>query len=418
MRVAVLGAGVIGVTTAQALAGAGHQVTVIDRQPGVARETSFANGGQISACHAAPWAAPHMPFRSFKLMFQADAPLRINPLRWDPALWGWCLRFLANCTAARFERNMERALRVAVYSRSVLKALRQRHNLNYGHTTGGLLYLYRDQAAFTEAKVLAARLSDRGLNQVVLDRDGVMAEEPALARSADPIAGGFLSPDDETGDAHAFSEALVALTQGSGVSFLFNTPITGLAVHKGEIKAVETPAGPLEADAFVVCLGSDTARLLTPLGLRVPIYPAKGYSITAEITEPEAAPRRSITDEGRFMVLTRMGNKIRSGGTAELAGWDRSINPKRLEPIIAGTRALFPDAADYSQIEPWCGLRPATPDSVPIIGPAEGFPNLFLNAGHGTLGWTMACGSAQAIADLISGRTPEIDLDGLGLDRF
>ena len=417
MKVAVLGAGVIGVTTAQALAAAGHAVTVIDRQPAAAQETSFANGGQVSACHAAPWAAPHMPFRAIKMMFQADAPLRINPLRWDPALWRWCLGFLANCTSVRYEQNLERALRVAVYSRSVLKALRQRHNLQYDQTTGGIVYLYRDHATLAAALALASRLTDRGLTQVPLDRDGVIAEEPALAHSAEPIAGGLLSPDDETGDAHAFSQALVALARNNGVVFKFGTAITSLTVRNGDITAIETDKGSVDADAVVVCLGSDTAPILAPLGLTVPIYPAKGYSLTADITQPEAAPRRSITDEDRFMVITRMGGTIRSGGTAELVGWDRSLNPARLDPIIAATRALFPDAADYGKVERWCGLRPATPDSVPIIGPTR-YGNLFLNAGHGTLGWTMACGSAQVIADLVSGRTPEIDMAGLSLERF
>ena len=417
MKVAVLGAGVVGVTTAQALAAAGHEVTVIDRQPSPAMETSFANGGQISACHAVPWATPHMPFKAFSLIFRADAPLRINPLRWDPALWGWCLQFLANCTSRRFELNMERALRIAVYSRAMLKALRQRHNLKYDHSTGGLLYIYHDKEALAEAENLAARLGGHGLSQMVLDHDQVIAEEPALAQSTDPIVGGILSPEDETGDAHAFSETLAVVARQQNVTFQFDTHITGITAKDKYIVSIETTIGSMEADAFVVCLGSDTAPLLKPLGLSVPIYPAKGYSLTAEITDSEAAPRRSITDESRFMVITRMGNRIRAGGTAELAGWDRSINPNRMSPIIAGTRALFPHAADYSQIKPWAGLRPSTPDSVPIIGSTP-YENLFLNTGHGTLGWTMACGSAQVITDLVSGRTPEIDISGVGLDRF
>lgn len=407
----------IGVTTAHALASAGHTVTVMDRQPGPALETSFANGGQISACHAAPWATPSMPFRAFSLMFQSDAPLRINPMRWDPALWGWCLRFLANCTASRFERNLERALRVATYSRTVLKALRQRHNLKYDHTTGGLLYLYRDAETFAEAQKLAEKLSDRGLTQVHLDRDGVLGEEPSLALSQDPITGGILSPDDETGDAHAFTQELMAVTQAQGVAFRFDTTIMGLKAGDRNIAYIETESGSVPVDAVVVCMGSDTAPLLAQIGLKVPIYPAKGYSLTGEIIDPGAAPKRSITDESRFMVITRMGNRLRSGGTAELAGYNRDIKPNRMAPIVAGTQVLFPKAVDYQKITPWTGLRPATPDSVPIVG-ATRYENLFINAGHGTLGWTMAAGSAQLVADLITGRTPEIDPEGLGLDRF
>ncbi len=417
MKVVVLGAGVVGVSTAHALAAAGHVVTVIDRQPEAAQETSFANGGQISALHTTPWATPIMPFRAFKLMFQADAPLRINPFRRDPALWGWCLRFLANCTTGRFNRNFERALRVAVYSRSALKALRQRHHLDYDHSDGGLLYLYRTQEAFKEAQTLASCLADRGLAQQVLDMEGVVQQEPALARSSEPIIGGILSPDDETGDALAFSHVLTALAEQSGTSFRFSTAVKRLITHDGSVFGVETDKGIIDGDAFVVCLGSETAPLLAPLGLKTPIYPAKGYSLTADITAADAAPLCSITDEERFMVVTRLGDRIRAAGTAELVGWNKSLDAKRLAPIVAGTRALFPEAADYDTIIPWCGLRPATPDSVPIIGPTR-HENLFLNAGHGTLGWTMACGSAQIIADLISGREPEIDLDGLGLDRF
>jgi len=417
VKVAVLGAGVIGVTAAQAIAADGHTVTVIDRQPGPAMETSFANGGQISASHTPPWATAQMPLKALSLMFRRDAPLRINPIRWDPALWGWCFRFLTNCTSANFSQNMQRALRLSLYSREVLRALRQRYNLQYDQTTGGLLYLYHDKKALGEAKELALWLSDRGITQNILSHDGVLAEEPALHYSNDRFEGGILSPNDETGDAHVFSKTLTSLAKKQGVDFRFDTIVKSMTAKNGNIVNIETSEGIIEADAFVISLGSDTARLLRPLGLSVPIYPAKGYSLTAEITDIEAAPKHSITDESRFMVITRIGNRIRAGGTAELVGWDRSINPNRMQPIVSGARALFPKAADYNQIQAWAGLRPATPDSVPIIGSTP-YENLFINAGHGTLGWTMAAGSAQVIADLISSRTPEIDLEGLCLSRF
>jgi D-amino-acid dehydrogenase len=417
MKIAVLGAGVIGVTTAQALSALGHEVVVVDRQPKVAEETSFANGGQVSATHAAPWAAPHMPLQAFKWMFQADAPLLFKPLRWDPALWRWGLRFLANCTTARTAVNFERALRIATYSRTVLGALRQRHALQYDHNTGGILYLYRDEASAAKGRDMARRLTDRGLPQTILDRDGVLAEEPALAASREPLIGGVLSPDDETGDAQLFTAALAKVAEDANVTFRFGTTVRALLSRNREITGIATDQSTIEADAYVVCLASETPKLLKPLGLDVPIYPAKGYSMTTAITNESAAPSRSITDESKFIVVTRLGNRLRAAGTAELAGWDRSLDPKRLAPILAATRSLFPNAADYSEIEPWSGLRPATPDSVPIIG-GTAYGNLFLNTGHGTLGWTMACGSAQALADLISGRTPEIDLEGFGLDRF
>lgn len=417
MKVAVLGAGVIGITTAHALHTAGHEVVVVDRQDAPAEETSFANGGQISAAHTTPWAAPHMPFQAFKWMFQADAPLLIKPLRWDPALWRWGLHFLANCTKSSVTENFEKALRVATYSRAVLQGLRQRHALQYDQTSGGILYLYRDQASTLQGQEMARKLIDHGLPQTILDKDGLIAEEPALAGSREPLVGGVLSPDDETGDAHTFSLALAKVLEDSNVTFRLGTTVRALTARHREITAIATDQGTIEADAYVVCLASETPRLLKPLGLNVPIYPAKGYSMTSTITSDEHAPSRSITDESKFVVMTRMGDRLRAAGTAELAGWDLSLNPKRLAPIVAATQSLFPGAADYDQIEPWCGLRPATPDSVPIIG-GTAYGNLFLNTGHGTLGWTMACGSAQAVADLISGRTPEIDLNGLGLDRF
>jgi D-amino-acid dehydrogenase len=417
MKVAVLGAGVIGITTAQALASAGHDVVVIDRQDSAAQETSFANGGQVSATHASPWASPTMPFQAFKWMFQADAPLLFKPLRWDPALWRWGLRFLANCTTARSEINFERALRVATYSRTVLGALRQRHNLQYDHSTGGILYVYRDQQAAAKGQEMARKLTDLGFPQRILDHDGIIAEEPALAHAEAALIGGVLSPDDETGDAQLFTQALAKTAAETNVTFNFGTSIRALVTRNRTITGITTDHGTIEADAYVVCLASETPRLLRPLGLDVPIYPAKGYSLTTAITDSATAPLRSITDESKLIVVTRLGDRLRAAGTAELAGWDKSLNPRRLAPIVQDTRSLFPKAAEYSQIEPWCGLRAATPDSVPIIG-GTAYGNLFLNTGHGTLGWTMACGTAQALADLISGRTPEIDLDGLGLDRF
>lgn len=417
MKVVVLGAGVVGVATAQALSAAGHDVVVLDRQATPAEETSFANGGQISAAHTIPWAAPHMPFQAFKWMFQADAPMLFKPLRWDPALWRWGIKFLANCTSEREAQNFEKALRVAVYSRSRLKALRQRYNLQYNHAESGILYVYADDPAFEKGRDVALRLNDHGLPQTVLDPDALLAEEPALAHAKTPLVGAILSPDDESGDARLFTQALAKVAEDTNVTFQFGTSVRALRTRQRDIIGVATDQGTIEADAYVMCLASETPRLLKPLGLDVPIYPAKGYSMTAEVTDQQATPSRSITDESHFVVITKLGDQLRAAGTAELAGWDNSLNPKRLTPIVSATRALFPKAADYNAIEPWCGLRPATPDSVPIIG-ATSYGNLFLNTGHGTLGWTMACGSGQVIADLISGRTPEIDLNGLGLDRF
>jgi len=279
MKIAVLGAGVVGVATAQALGAQGHDVTVIDRQEAPAQETSFANGGQISAAHTTPWAAPHMPFQAFKWMFQADAPMLFKPLRWDPALWRWGLRFLTNCTTTRAAENLEKAMRVAVYSRSRLQALRQKHSLGYNQSTGGIIYLYRDQASLEKGRETAQNLIDHGLSQVVLDLEGLIAEEPALAHATEPLAGGILSPDDETGDAKLFTAALAKVSEDVNVRFRFSTQVRALTSRQREITGIATDRGTIEADAYVVCLASETPRLLKPLGLDVPIYPAKGYSM-------------------------------------------------------------------------------------------------------------------------------------------
>ena len=416
MQILVLGAGVIGTTTAYFLAEAGHRVTVIDREPAPARETSFANGGQISACHAKPWAGPGMPLQAFKWMFESDAPLLVKPLRWDPSLWRWGLQFLANCTTARARMNMDRTLRVALYSRAVLKALRQRTNIQYDQELRGILHIYRTPDSFAEGRATAATLAKLGLSQEILTPAECIAAEPAL-RDAPNLSGGLMSPDDESGDAHIFTERLAALARDLGVAFHFGENVLKLDGERGHVGSVVTDRARYAPDAVVVCLGSFSPQLVKPLGLALPIYPAKGYSISIEIEQPDAAPSVSITDETKYLVFTRLGNRLRVAGTAELAGWDTHLDPRRIAPLVASAQEMFPRASSYRDLNAWAGLRPTTPDSVPVLG-ATLYDNLFLNTGHGTLGWTMACGSAKAVADLISGRTPEIDLAGLGLDRF
>ncbi len=416
MKIIVLGAGVVGTTTAYFLAEAGHAVTVIERQSAPGAETSFANGAQISACHAKPWAAPGIPFKALGWMFTEDAPLLFKPLRWDPALWAWGLRFLANCTAARGTINMDRTLRVALYSRDVLKALRQRTNIQYNQLDRGILHIYRTPEEFKEGVKTAHQLQALGLPQDVLSRDQCVAHEPALAGAPD-LVGGLFSPEDESGDAHAFTVALSEMARAKGVTFRFGESIQKLEVSNGQISRVVTNRGDETADAFVMALGSYSPHFARELGLSLPVYPAKGYSITVPIENPEAAPTVSITDETRYMVFSRLGDNMRVAGTAELAGWNTDLAPARIAPLVENAKALFPRAASYATLNPWCGLRPTTPDSVPILGRTH-IANLFLNTGHGTLGWTMACGSAQILADLISDRRPEISLDGLGVERF
>lgn len=418
MYVVVLGAGVIGTTTALALAEDGHKVTVIDRQPGPALETSFANGAQISACHAKPWAAPETPWQAFKWMWQPDAPFLFRPLRWDPPLWAWGLRFLANCTPGRVRTNMERALRLSLYSRNVLQALRQRTNIQYDQVLQGILHIYRTPEEFAEGRKNAANLASLGLPQEILSPADCVRYEPALAHAAQhDLVGGLMSPSDESGDAKLFSEEITKLAMARGASFRWGETITRIEIDRGQIRRVITNRGAIEADFFVLAAGSYSPMLARDLGLYLPIYPAKGYSITTDIESPHAAPTISITDETRYMVFSRLGNKMRVAGTAELAGWNTQLDPVRVAPLVRNAKSLFPDASTYTNVNPWCGLRPATPDSVPIIGQTP-IENLLVNTGHGTLGWTMAAGSARIIADIVSGRTPEIDLKGLGLDRF
>ncbi len=418
MKVVVLGAGVVGTATAYFLAEDGHQVTVLDRQAAPGLETSFANGAQISACHAKPWAAPQVPGQALLWMFKPDAPLLFKPWRWDPSLWSWGLKFLRNCTADRLRINMGRTLRVALYSRAVLKVLRQKTNIQYDQITQGILHIYRTPAEFAEGRDTAAQLAAMGLPQDVLTPAECVKVEPALAHGAKTdLAGGLLSPEDESGDAQKFTAALAKLAAARGVIFKGGVHIKRIEAQKGQITRVVTDHGDETGDAYVLAMGSYSPHFARDLGLALPIYPAKGYSISVEIENPAAAPTVSITDETSFMVFSRLGNKLRVAGTAELAGWNTSLDPRRVEPLVRNAKSLFPNASAYKELHAWSGLRPATPDSVPILGTTS-YSNLFLNTGHGTLGWTMACGSGRIIADLIAGRRPEIDLEGLGLDRF
>jgi D-amino-acid dehydrogenase len=418
MKIAVLGAGVVGATTAYFLAEAGHDVTVIDRRAGAGLETSFANGAQISACHAKPWAGPHTPLQAAKWMFEPDAPLLFRPWRWDPALWSWGLKFLRNCTTDRAAVNMDRTLRVALYSRDVLKALRQRTNLQYDQVPEGILHIYRSREAFAEGIETGKQLAALGLPQDVLTPEECVRVEPSLAHAArTDLVGGLMSRDDESGDAHQFTVEIAKLAAAHGAKFRYGVTIKKLEAEDGRITRVITDQGDETPDAVVVSMGSYSPKIAAPLGLKLPVYPAKGYSISLEITNPAAAPTISITDESKFMVFSRLGNRLRVAGTAELSGWNLDLDQVRIAPLKRNAMSLFPEAAAYGNLNAWTGLRPTTPDSVPILGPTV-YENLLLNTGHGTLGWTMACGSARVITDLIAGRAPEIDMEGLGLSRF
>ncbi|HYN37988.1 MAG TPA: D-amino acid dehydrogenase [Rhodospirillales bacterium] len=418
MRVVVLGAGVIGVTTAWWLARAGADVVVLDRQPGPALETSFANGGQISANHATPWAAPGTPRKALKWLGRIDAPLLLH-LRYDPPLFAWLIRFLANCTRARPQVNIERALRVALYSRRQMAVLRAETDIAYDQLARGILHIFRNRDEY-EAALPSVELMNRlGCERRLLDVTACVALEPALASVQADLIGGMFSPDDESGDAYTFTVGLAAAAQTLGAVFRWNESIARLLVGDGRITAAETATGEAVAgDAFVLALGSYAPLLLKPLGLNLPVYPGKGYSVTIPVANHSGAPTVSLIDDEFKMVYSRLGDRLRVAGTAEFAGYDTTVTPARARFLLDTAMRLFPDCGDPSRAAFWAGLRPSTPDGVPVIGRAPGFDNLVINNGHGTLGWTMAAGAGRLAADLVLGRPAEVPLDGLGLERF
>ncbi|MCK0195379.1 D-amino acid dehydrogenase [Ancylobacter sp. 6x-1] len=416
MRIVVLGAGVIGVTSAYYLAKAGHEVTVLDRQPGPALETSFANAGEISPGYASPWAAPGIPQKAVKWLFMKHAPLIVRPTA-HAATWKWMMAMLANCTSARYAVNKGRMVRLAEYSRDCLIALRQRTNIAYDQRAQGTLQVFRTQKQLDGIGKDVEVLKKDGVPYEVLDRAGCVAAEPGLAPNAGKIIGGLRLPHDETGDCFMFTNALATLCAEMGVTFRYGVEIRRLQMEAGKVTAVETATGPVTAEAFVVAMGSFTPAMLAPLGLDVPVYPVKGYSITVPIVDEARAPVSTIMDETYKVAITRLGSRIRVGGMAEIAGFNTDLPPARRGTLEHSVEDLFGGAGDQSRATFWTGMRPMTPDGTPVIGPTR-YANLWLNAGHGTLGWTMSCGSSQLLADLMSGRKPEIESGDLALSRY
>jgi D-amino-acid dehydrogenase len=416
MKVLVLGAGVVGVTTAYYLAKAGHEVEVLERQPGPALETSFGNAGEVSPGYASPWAGPGIPRKAIKWLMMRHPPLIVRPSI-DFAMAAWVLQTLLNCNAKSYAVNKARMVRIAEYSRDVLKALRVDTGITYDDRTQGTLQLFREQKQVDGAHKDIEVLAEYGVAYEVLDRAGCIAAEPGLGKSGAPIAGGLRLPGDETGDCHIFTSRLAALASDLGVAFRFNTTIEGIDAEAGRITAVRTSGGVHTADAYVLALGSYSPKLGATLGLRLPIYPVKGYSITAPIIDAPAAPVSTVLDESYKIAITRLGDRIRVGGMAELSGYNSLLSPERRATLAHCVNELFPGAGDTVKASFWTGMRPMTPDGTPILGRSK-LDNLYLNSGHGTLGWTMACGSGRVIADLISGRTAEIDMADLGPERY
>ena len=407
----------VGVTTAWYLAKSGVEVEIVDRQPAPGLETSFANGSQISACHNEPWAHPDVLKKAIGWLGQEDAPLMLRWRRLDPDLWRWLARFLLNCSHAGAKVNTDRIVRVALYSRTCLQALRKEISIDYDLVDKGILHFFRDQREFDHACEGIEATQRLGLVRRRLTAAEVVALEPSLAAMGPSLLGGIYTPDDESGDAFKFTQGLAALAAAKGVKFRQDCRILHLEWDKDRIGGVATDQGRLRADAYVLAAGSWSPRLARQVGLTLPVYPAKGYSATIPVIDRALSPTVSLIDEEYKLVYSRLGDRLRVAGTAELAGWDLSMSPVRAQAVVERARRQFPGAADFDQAQLWAGLRPVTPDSVPVLG-ATRIPNLFLNTGHGTLGWTMACGAGKAVADIVCGRPTDIDMNGLGIERF
>ncbi|QBC46070.1 dadA [Acinetobacter baumannii] len=415
MRVIVLGSGVIGVASAYYLARQGAEVTVLDRQSGPAEETSFGNAGQISPGYSTPWAAPGIPFKAVKWMFQHHAPLAINL---DGSMWQlqWMAQMLKNCNPQSYAVNKERMMRVAEYSRDCLRELRKDTGIHYENRAKGTLQLFRKEAQMEAVQRDISVLEECGVSYELLNGNELGRVEPALANAQDKLVGGLHLPNDETGDCYLFTNALAQIAKELGVNFQFNQNVEKLIVEGDQIKGVQVNGKVLTADRYVLAFGSYSRDFLKPLDLQLPVYPVKGYSLTIPIVDPAFAPQSTVLDETYKIAITRFDQRIRVGGMAELSGFNLGLNEDRRATLHMVTQDLFP-GGDMEQASFWTGLRPMTPDSTPIIG-ATRFKNLFLNTGHGTLGWTMACGSGKLISDIVLNHKTDISTDGLSIQRY
>ncbi|NWA41127.1 D-amino acid dehydrogenase [Pseudomonas reactans] len=411
MKVLVLGAGLAGIPAAYYLARDGHEVTVIDRQPEAAMETSFANGSLLCQGHSYPWASPAAPGILAKSLFRNDQALRIAP-RLDPRLWSWLFKFLCECPRARANQHAATRLRLASYSQAVMREVVQDTRIEFFHTDKGLLYVYRTQHCMDEGLRQMRVLEQAGLPIEVVSSARVAQLEPALKPIASRLVGGVFVPSDGTGDARLFTVELARACAARGVNFMYNTQVLGLDIERNEVRAVSTSKGVIAADAIIVAMGAYSSILLRRYGVNIDVFPVKGYSMTVPIRRPEEAPTLGGLDEDNLLAFSVLGNRLRLTATAEFTGYDMRLSRDDFRYMTQAAKDLFPTLCDYTQAELWCGLRPATPDGNPLFGPTQ-IRNLFLNTGHGSQGWTMACGSGKITADLVAGRTPDIDMSGL-----
>lgn len=420
MKVIVLGAGVIGTTTAWYLARAGHEVTVLERRDGAGLETSFANGGQVSVSHAEPWANPSAPLKIVKWLMKEDAPLLFR-LRADLDQWRWGLAFLRECLPSRTRHNIRSLVNLGLYSRAALRELRRVTGIQYDQLEAGILHFYTDPREFEAALAPARQMRELGCDREIKTPDECISIEPALAGMRSRLAGGTYTPSDESGDAHLFTRRLAELAAAAGVTFRYGHSLLGIeragdAVSSVRVANGEGRVSSLTADSYVVCLGAYSPLILRPIDIRIPVYPAKGYSLTMPVADPERAYHVSLTDDEYKLVFSRLGGRLRVAGTAELNGYETGLNERRCQALLRRTEALFPGAGDAARAQFWTGLRPATPGNLPLIGRTR-YPNLYLNTGHGTLGWTHSCGSARALADLVGGKRPAVDFGFLTLQE-
>lgn len=416
MKVIVLGAGVIGVTTAWYLAKQGAEVIVLDRQPGPGMETSFANAGELSYGMTSPWAAPGVPMKAVKWMFMRHRPLFIWPMI-SPTMWKWGAKMLANCNERAYKINKGRMVRISNYSRDALTDLTSEIDLEFDRRDSGTLQLFRSEKYLKGSKADQEVLAEYDSPFEVLDRDGCIAVEPGLKHVAEKFVGGLRLLADRTGDCRMFTLALAEKARELGVEFRYDVTIKSFLRENGQITGVKTDQGLETADRYVCCLGPYAPILLRTIQINLPIYPIKGYSITLPVTDSDAAPQSTIMDETHKVAITRLGDRIRVAGQAEIIGYNKRLGSHATDTVRHVVSDLFPKGGDVSKAQGWTGLRPMTPDGTPVIGPTR-YPNLFLNTGHGTLGWTMACGSGRAVADAVLGKTPEIDFDGLTAARY